>query len=280
MEIPIAYPVMGGFEKVLEESRDFFSSQEEEREVVDLIRRDPEAILSGDHRPFMKKLASAMIKDHPKDQARFQQVIDSLETKIISLEADLREHILRVEEKSNVEWEEGYAKYPDPCDTSIPMAVVEKAANAGIADAQYYLYFMLSQCIFDRFWHIKVKWLRKAAEQGHVEAIKRYAREHALSKHTGNGAMKEDMYWKYKLVEIGEIPEVEFLEQYWNQGIHDHSSVDTLKGYSMGDDLYIFRVQEIVSRLKRLMARYGEGSPGYERCKRVIQQTQGPRKSK
>jgi hypothetical protein len=217
----------------------------------------------------MKKLAEAIIRDRPKDaQACTTMEIEMLKAKIASLEADLRD--LRVEKEMIKEWAEAYAAYPDPCKTSIPLAFVEKAANAGIADAQYYMYFMLGQqCIFDRFWHIKVKWLLRAAEQGHAEAIKRYANcEHTHSRQTAVVAMKEELYWMYKLVEIGEIPEIEFLEFAASRsriGAHLNTS------YAFGNDPVLFTFQEVKLSLKRLMtSHYAEGSPGYERCKRLI----------
>jgi hypothetical protein len=257
---------MDEFEKILDASRDFFSSPEEESEVVAMVRRDPDAILSGKHKPFMKKLAEAIIRDRPKDFRSMD--LEMLKAKIASLEDDLRD--LRVEKEIIKEWAAAYAAYPDPCKTSIPLAFVEKAANAGIADAQYYLYFMLGQqCIFDRFWHIKVKWLRRAAEQGHVEAIKRYAnREHTQSRQTDVVAMKEDLYWMYKLVEIGKIPEIEFLEFAARRsriGAYLNTS------YAFGSDPVLVTFQEVKLSLKRLMtSQYAEGSPGYERCKRLI----------
>jgi len=63
------------FEKILEDSRDFFSGPEEENEVVAMIRRDPDSILLGKHKPFMKKLAEAIIRDHPKDYRSQMDVV-------------------------------------------------------------------------------------------------------------------------------------------------------------------------------------------------------------
>ncbi len=101
MEIPIAYPIMGdSFEKILDDSRDFFSGPEEESEVVAMIRRNPDAILSGKHKPFMKKLAEAIIRDRPKD-FHSQIEVEMLKAKIATLEADLRELTVRVNGKED-----------------------------------------------------------------------------------------------------------------------------------------------------------------------------------
>ena len=76
---------MDEFQKILDASRDFFSSPEEEREVIDLIRRDPDAILSGTHKPFMKKLATAIIhgrtvgvKEMLEQESRFQTALEKV----------------------------------------------------------------------------------------------------------------------------------------------------------------------------------------------------------
>jgi hypothetical protein len=338
---------MNEFEKILDASRDFFSSPEEEREVIDLIRRDPDAILSGNQKPFMKKLASAIIhgrtvgvKEMLDQEARFQTALEKFRSDTFSCFDELRgsinyvkrmlsdrdAHIQRLERDisgahdklkeeiaeqftsvhqllkkqsqsiSEIEdrvfseseddepvptikmkWEEAYAKYPDPCDTSIPLELVQQAANWGIADAQYYLYFMLGQqCIFDRFWHIKVSWLEKAANQGHIEAIKRMELEflpidEACSK-------KKAIYFKYKLVEKGELPEVEFLSYALTKG-HNVNTSYKIQNPRIACASSAHQVEMcfvIKRRLKTLMkTHYADGSFGHEKCIKLLETLKG-----
>jgi hypothetical protein len=332
---------MNEFEKILDASRDFFSSPEEEREVIDLIRRDPDAILSGMHKPFMKKLASAIIhgrtvgvKEMLDQEARFQTALEKFRSDTFSCFDELRgsinyvkrmlsdrdAHIQRLERDisgahdklkeeiaeqftsvhqllkkqsqsiSEIEgrfsdseddepvptikmkWEEAYAKYPDPCDTSIPLELVQQAANWGIADAQYYLYFMLGQqCIFDRFWHIKVSWLEKAANQGHIEAIKRMELEFPpeTTDHKAR-ANKKAIYFKYLLVEKGELPEVEFLSYAWCHGRERNTSYKYPPGHlGWHQARFCFVIKR---RLKTLMkSQYADGSFGHGKCVELIE---------
>ena len=339
---------MNEFEKILDASRDFFSSPEEEREVIDLIRRDPDAILSGMHKPFMKKLASAIIhgrtvgvKEMLDQEARFQTALEKFRSDTFSCFEELRgsinyvkrmlsdrdAHIQRLERDisgahdklkeeiaeqftsvhqllkkqsqsiSEIEgrfsdseddepvnyfvlyktkWEEAYAKYPDPCDTSIPLELVEKAAHWRIFDAQYYLYFMLGQqCIFDRFWHIKVEWLEKAANQGHIEAIKRMELEFPPNSIEDNArANKKAIYFKYKLVEKGELPEVEFLSYAWVKGPHVNTSYK-IQNPRIACASSAYQVEKcfvIKRRLKTLMkTHYADGSFGHAKCIKLLE---------
>lgn len=80
------------FDKLLSDSRDFFSSPEEEAETVAMIRGDPEAVLAGAYKPFMKKLATAVITARtPKEmleaqERRFQAILSGLETRLRAAE--------------------------------------------------------------------------------------------------------------------------------------------------------------------------------------------------
>lgn len=340
---------MDEFEKLLNDSRDFFSSTEEESETVAMIRRDPEAILAGTHKPFMKKLATAVINARtPKEmmesqERRFQASISALETRLqeselviktLRSEIDTKGKLVQALEKRlgseldelietqhehtgyvdyfertntmfiseskvcvdvrgfldfksiNEKWSTAFAEYPDPFNTKIPVSLVEAAAMLGIADAQYYLYIVLGQlCVFDRFWHIKVKWLRRAAEQGHVEAIKCMLKELPHVDYNGavgpmhavhyQSVLKEKIYWEHVLMEKDAFHEIDFLEVFienWKRsGFIQHTSYK-VSAEDERDHAQWHHIinEEIKHRLKRLMTHYTEGSPGYERCKQNI----------
>lgn len=342
---------MNEFEKILEASRDFFSSPEEEREVIDLIRRDPDAILSGMHKPFMKKLASAIIygrtigvKEMLDQEARFQTALEKFRSDTFSkidyvkrMLWDRDKHIQRLERDlsgahdklkeiaeqftsihqllkkqsqsiSEIEdrvfsdseddeppekplstrWAEAYAAYPDPCNTSIPLELVKEAAGMHsdsclfdnrIADAQYYLYFMLGQqCVFDRFWHIKVAVLEKAANQGHIEAIKRMELEFPPKSIYDEVRSKKAIYFKYKLVEKGELPEVEFLEYAWVKGQHVNTSYKIQNPrIACASSAYQVEMCFVIKRrLTTLMkTHYADGSFGHAKCIKLLETLKG-----
>jgi hypothetical protein len=352
---------MNEFEKILDASRDFFSSPEEEREVIDLIRRDPDAILSGMHKPFMKKLASAIIhgrtvgvKEMLDQEARFQTALEKFRSDTFSCFEELRgsidyikrmlsdrdAHIQRLERDISgahdklkeeiaeqftsvhqllkkqhqtllyccaelgfapesddegesvptsliaTKWSSAYAKYPDPCDTSIPLELVQHSAVDGIADAQYYLYVMLGQqCMFDRFWHIRMEWLEKAAKQRHVKSLETLLVHHQSINHMQEReyliemkkqSNKKKCYMQYLLVETGELPLFEVLQENWAVGLNNtyiwkKGLPRRLSGTSTNH--VCMGVKE---RLKMLMkSKYAEGSPGYERCKTLINTIRG-----
>jgi hypothetical protein len=320
---------MKRFDEILEASRDFFSSADEERETVDLIRRGPDAILAGAYKPFMKKLAAAIIHDRSCEvlaaqEERFKELfvdqedrlraevkrdveklfvdqedrlraevksgIEKLQMniecaslvevkkKISELEVALNDITLRYEvlvrgdENLKQEWNSHYIKYPDPTALAMPMSLLERAANADIADAQYYLYITLGQsCIFDRFWHIKMKWLRRAAEQRHVEANKRMQNEFwIVTEDKDTVAKREKIYWQHLLFEAGEISEIEFLEFAWHTKQY-HSSYGVYKrGHQWNHEICL----EMKRRTSRLMKTYEKESPRYQRCMAFVKQVQ------
>lgn len=193
------------------------------------------------------------------------------------------------------DWPGWVARSPDPFtvgDHPDTVEEVEYFAMLGIADAQYYYYCMLGQmCVFDRFWHIKVKWLRRAAEQGHVDAIKQLLLEERHYAQQAQTRFKEQIYWEHVLVEKGAFSEIECVESlaviaynvqhlgkpgffgmpWFNHSSYKISTVDEKDGVNK-DDLAL---EEIKRRFKRLIQHPKTDAAEHARCLEGIKRLRG-----
>jgi hypothetical protein len=245
--------------------------------------------ISGAHDKLKEEIAEQFTSVHQLLKKQSES-ISEIEDRVFSESEDDEPP----EKPLSTRWAEAYAAYPDPCNTSIPLELVKEAAGMRsdscdcqsclfdnrIADAQYYLYFMLGQqCIFDRFWHIKVAVLEKAAYQGHIEAIKRMELEFPPNSVEDKArANKKAIYFKYKLVEKGELPEVEFLSYAWVKGPHVNTSYK-IQNPRIACASTAYQVEMcfvIKRRLKTLMkTHYADGSFGHGKCAELIETLKG-----